>query len=86
VVTSTAIAQLVGPWKRDVRTRRCFGNRSGQDFYHRHVIQQVQRPAIIMGAEQRLWPAQLYGGISRVFPEQLGPEYFRFLTYDYYQA
>lgn len=55
---------------------------SGKTFTMAHVIQQIQRPAIVM-APNKILAAQLYGEFREMFPKN-AVEYF-VSYYDYYQ-
>ena len=55
---------------------------SGKTFTMAHVIQRIQRPAIILAPNKTL-AAQLYGEMKSFFPEN-SVEYF-VSYYDYYQ-
>ena len=78
-----AIAELVEGIKRGERDQVLLGvTGSGKTFTMAHVIQQTQRPALILAPNKTL-AAQLYGEMKSFFPEN-AVEYF-VSYYDYYQ-
>ncbi|QJD58153.1 excinuclease ABC subunit UvrB [Pseudomonas sp. gcc21] len=79
----TAIAQLVEGIEAGLSHQTLLGvTGSGKTFTVANVIQQVQRPAIIMAPNKTL-AAQLYGEFREFFPNN-AVEYF-VSYYDYYQ-
>ncbi|WP_150303749.1 excinuclease ABC subunit UvrB [Pseudomonas saliphila] len=79
----TAIAQLVEGLEAGLSHQTLLGvTGSGKTFTVANVIQQVQRPAIIMAPNKTL-AAQLYGEFREFFPNN-AVEYF-VSYYDYYQ-
>jgi len=79
----TAIAQLVEGLEAGLSHQTLLGvTGSGKTFTIANVIQQVQRPAIIMAPNKTL-AAQLYGEFREFFPNN-SVEYF-VSYYDYYQ-
>jgi excinuclease ABC subunit B len=79
----TAIAQLVAGLKNGARNQVLLGvTGSGKTFTMAHVIQQMQRPALIL-AHNKTLAAQLYGEMKAFFPNN-SVEYF-VSYYDYYQ-
>ena len=79
----TAIAQLVEGVEAGLSHQTLLGvTGSGKTFTVANVIQQVQRPAIIMAPNKTL-AAQLYGEFREFFPNN-AVEYF-VSYYDYYQ-
>jgi excinuclease ABC subunit B len=79
----TAINELVTGLKRDERDQVLLGvTGSGKTFTMAQVIEQVQRPALILAPNKTL-AAQLYGEFKGFFPEN-AVEYF-VSYYDYYQ-
>jgi len=78
-----AIAELVAGVNEHERDQVLLGvTGSGKTFTMAHVIQQVQRPALVMAPNKTL-AAQLYGEMKSFFPEN-AVEYF-VSYYDYYQ-
>jgi excinuclease ABC subunit B len=78
-----AIRDLVAGIRRDERDQVLLGvTGSGKTFTMAHVIQEVQRPALILAPNKTL-AAQLYGEMKSFFPEN-AVEYF-VSYYDYYQ-
>ncbi|NBC31457.1 MAG: excinuclease ABC subunit UvrB [Alphaproteobacteria bacterium] len=78
-----AIAELVDGVRRGERNQVLLGvTGSGKTFTMAHVIQEVQRPAVILAPNKTL-AAQLYGEMKGFFPEN-AVEYF-VSYYDYYQ-
>ncbi len=78
-----AIAELVQGLQRGEREQVLLGvTGSGKTFTMAHVIQQMQRPAIIL-APNKILAAQLYGEFKSFFPSN-AVEYF-VSYYDYYQ-
>jgi excinuclease ABC subunit B len=79
----TAIADLVSGLETDERTQVLLGvTGSGKTFTAAQVIQQTQRPALILAPNKTL-AAQLYGEMRSLFPNN-AVEYF-VSYYDYYQ-
>jgi excinuclease ABC subunit B len=79
----TAIADLVSGLNTDERTQVLLGvTGSGKTFTAAQVIQETQRPAIILAPNKTL-AAQLYGEMKQLFPNN-AVEYF-VSYYDYYQ-
>jgi excinuclease ABC subunit B len=79
----TAIASLVDGLNAGLARQTLIGvTGSGKTFTMAHVIQAVQRPALIMAPNKTL-AAQLYGEFKQYFPEN-AVEYF-VSYYDYYQ-
>lgn len=79
----TAITQLVASLEENERNQVLMGvTGSGKTFTMAHVIQKLQRPAIIMAPNKTL-AAQLYGEMKEFFPNN-AVEYF-VSYYDYYQ-
>ena len=79
----TAIRDLVEGIGNDDRTQVLLGvTGSGKTFTAAQVIQQTQRPAIILAPNKTL-AAQLYGEMKQLFPNN-AVEYF-VSYYDYYQ-
>ena len=79
----TAIAELVEGVLADDKTQVLLGvTGSGKTFTMAKVIEQVQRPALIL-APNKILAAQLYGEFRSFFPEN-AVEYF-VSYYDYYQ-
>ncbi|MFD1704673.1 excinuclease ABC subunit UvrB [Methylopila henanensis] len=79
----TAIAELVDGVRRQERDQVLLGvTGSGKTFTMAQVIQQTQRPALILAPNKTL-AAQLYGEFKSFFPEN-AVEYF-VSYYDYYQ-
>ncbi|MBU6268092.1 MAG: excinuclease ABC subunit UvrB [Sphingomonadales bacterium] len=79
----TAIADLVGAAKEDEKTQVLLGvTGSGKTFTMAKVIEELQRPALIL-APNKILAAQLYGEFKSFFPEN-AVEYF-VSYYDYYQ-
>ena len=79
----TAIKDLVEGIANDDRTQVLLGvTGSGKTFTAAQVIQQTQRPAIILAPNKTL-AAQLYGEMKQLFPNN-AVEYF-VSYYDYYQ-
>lgn len=78
-----AIAKLTEGLKQGLTDQVLLGvTGSGKTFTMAHVIQELQRPAIIMAPNKTL-AAQLYGEFKAFFPEN-AVEYF-VSYYDYYQ-
>src|SRR5437588_2889321 len=78
-----AIDQLCEGIERDERDQVLLGvTGSGKTFTMAHVIQRIQRPAIVLAPNKTL-AAQLYGEMRSFFPEN-AVEYF-LCYYDYYQ-
>ena len=78
-----AIAELVGGLKRGERDQVLLGvTGSGKTFTMAHVIETLQRPALIL-APNKILAAQLYGEMKDFFPHN-AVEYF-VSYYDYYQ-
>jgi len=78
-----AIAELVAGVNEHERDQVLLGvTGSGKTFTMAHIIQQVQRPALVMAPNKTL-AAQLYGEMKSFFPEN-AVEYF-VSYYDYYQ-
>ena len=78
-----AIEDLVAGIRQEERDQVLLGvTGSGKTFTMAHVIQQVQRPALVMAPNKTL-AAQLYGEMKSFFPEN-AVEYF-VSYYDYYQ-
>ena len=78
-----AIADLVEGVKRNDRTQVLLGvTGSGKTFTMAKVIEQTQRPALILAPNKTL-AAQLYGEFKNFFPDN-AVEYF-VSYYDYYQ-
>ncbi len=79
----TAIAQLTEGLKEGLTDQVLLGvTGSGKTFTMAHVIQELQRPAIIM-APNKILAAQLYEEFKNFFPDN-AVEYF-VSYYDYYQ-
>jgi len=79
----TAIADLVSGLSDDDRTQTLLGvTGSGKTFTMAKVIEQTQRPALILAPNKTL-AAQLYGEFKSFFPDN-AVEYF-VSYYDYYQ-
>ncbi len=79
----TAIAELVDGIRRKEQDQVLLGvTGSGKTFTMAQIIQQVQRPALILAPNKTL-AAQLYGEFKNFFPEN-AVEYF-VSYYDYYQ-
>jgi len=79
----TAIAELVDGIRRQERDQVLLGvTGSGKTFTMAQVIQQTQRPALILAPNKTL-AAQLYGEFKSFFPDN-AVEYF-VSYYDYYQ-
>ncbi len=78
-----AIKQLVSGLNEGVRSQTLLGvTGSGKTFTVANVIQQVQRPVLVLSHNKTL-VAQLYGEFKQFFPES-AVEYF-VSYYDYYQ-
>ncbi|WP_106638590.1 excinuclease ABC subunit UvrB [Allosphingosinicella vermicomposti] len=78
-----AIKELVGQIKDDEKTQVLLGvTGSGKTFTMAQVIEQTQRPALIL-APNKILAAQLYGEFKSFFPDN-AVEYF-VSYYDYYQ-
>ncbi|HET6467886.1 MAG TPA: DEAD/DEAH box helicase family protein, partial [Geminicoccaceae bacterium] len=78
-----AIGELVAGLERRERDQVLLGvTGSGKTFTMAHVIQKMQRPAIIL-APNKILAAQLYGEMKSFFPNN-SVEYF-VSYYDYYQ-
>ncbi|MBS7669107.1 excinuclease ABC subunit UvrB [Croceicoccus gelatinilyticus] len=79
----TAIAELVEAAKEDEKTQVLLGvTGSGKTFTMAKVIEEMQRPALIL-APNKILAAQLYGEFKSFFPNN-AVEYF-VSYYDYYQ-
>ena len=79
----TAIAELVEGVRRNDRTQVLLGvTGSGKTFTMAKVIEETQRPALILAPNKTL-AAQLYGEFRSFFPDN-AVEYF-VCYYDYYQ-
>ena len=79
----TAISELVAGIKSGERDQVLLGvTGSGKTFTAAHVIQQTQRPTLILAPNKTL-AAQLYGEMRALFPHN-AVEYF-VSYYDYYQ-
>ncbi len=79
----TAIAELVQAAKEDEKTQVLLGvTGSGKTFTMAKVIEEMQRPALIL-APNKILAAQLYGEFKSFFPNN-AVEYF-VSYYDYYQ-
>lgn len=79
----TAIAELVEGLQRGERDQVLLGvTGSGKTFTMAHVIEAIQRPALIL-APNKILAAQLYGEMKDFFPHN-AVEYF-VSYYDYYQ-
>jgi excinuclease ABC subunit B len=79
----TAIADLVAAARDDERTQVLLGvTGSGKTFTMAKVIEELQRPALVL-APNKILAAQLYGEFKSFFPEN-AVEYF-VSYYDYYQ-
>ncbi len=79
----TAIAELVGGLHEGLSDQVLLGvTGSGKTFTMAHIIQQLQRPSIIL-APNKILAAQLYGEMKSFFPNN-SVEYF-VSYYDYYQ-
>ncbi|WP_171795516.1 excinuclease ABC subunit UvrB [Novosphingobium sp. 1529] len=79
----TAIADLVASAREGERTQVLLGvTGSGKTFTMAKVIEELQRPALIL-APNKILAAQLYGEMKSFFPEN-AVEYF-VSYYDYYQ-
>ncbi len=79
----TAIAELVGGAKDNENTQVLLGvTGSGKTFTMAKVIEETQRPAVILAPNKTL-AAQLYGEFKQFFPDN-AVEYF-VSYYDYYQ-
>src|ERR1019366_1595024 len=79
----TAIAELVEGVRRHDRTQVLLGvTGSGKTFTMAKVIEETQRPALILAPNKTL-AAQLYGEFRSFFPDN-AVEYF-VSYYDYYQ-
>ena len=78
-----AIAELVRGLKNGEKNQVLMGiTGSGKTFTMAHVIESLQRPALIL-AHNKILAAQLYGEMKSFFPEN-AVEYF-VSYYDYYQ-
>lgn len=78
-----AIEKLVGGFEQGLTDQVLLGvTGSGKTFTMAHIIQEMQKPAIIMAPNKTL-AAQLYGEMKEFFPEN-AVEYF-VSYYDYYQ-
>ena len=78
-----AIQELVAGLKQNERNQVLLGiTGSGKTFTMAHVIQQIQRPTLIL-AHNKTLAAQLYAEMKTFFPEN-AVEYF-VSYYDYYQ-
>ena len=79
----TAIAELVAGARQDEKTQVLLGvTGSGKTFTMAKVIEELQRPALIL-APNKILAAQLYAEFKDFFPEN-AVEYF-VSYYDYYQ-
>ncbi|KLI63421.1 excinuclease ABC subunit UvrB [Aurantiacibacter marinus] len=79
----TAIAELTSAARDDEQTQVLLGvTGSGKTFTMAKVIEELQRPALIL-APNKILAAQLYGEFKSFFPEN-AVEYF-VSYYDYYQ-
>ena len=79
----TAIAELTAGAREDDQTQVLLGvTGSGKTFTMAKVIEELQRPALIL-APNKILAAQLYGEFKSFFPEN-AVEYF-VSYYDYYQ-
>jgi excinuclease ABC subunit B len=79
----TAIAELTGEMVNGEKTQVLLGvTGSGKTFTMAKVIEQLQRPALVL-APNKILAAQLYGEFKSFFPEN-AVEYF-VSYYDYYQ-
>jgi excinuclease ABC subunit B len=79
----TAIVELVDGVRRHERDQVLLGvTGSGKTFTVAHIIEQTQRPALILAPNKTL-AAQLYGEFKSFFPDN-AVEYF-VSYYDYYQ-
>ena len=79
----TAIAELVGAARDGEQTQVLLGvTGSGKTFTMAKVIEELQRPALVL-APNKILAAQLYGEFKSFFPEN-AVEYF-VSYYDYYQ-
>ena len=78
-----AISELVGAAREDEQTQVLLGvTGSGKTFTMAKVIEELQRPALVL-APNKILAAQLYGEFKSFFPEN-AVEYF-VSYYDYYQ-
>jgi excinuclease ABC subunit B len=78
-----AIAELIAGLRQGERDQVLLGvTGSGKTFTAAHVIEQLQRPALVMAPNKTL-AAQLYGEMKSFFPDN-AVEYF-VSYYDYYQ-
>src|SRR5882757_5557409 len=78
-----AITSLVGGLKQQERDQVLLGvTGSGKTFTMAHVIEQSQRPTLVLAPNKTL-AAQLYGEMKSFFPDN-AVEYF-VSYYDYYQ-
>jgi excinuclease ABC subunit B len=78
-----AIAELTGQMREGERTQVLLGvTGSGKTFTMAKVIEELQRPALVL-APNKILAAQLYGEFKSFFPEN-AVEYF-VSYYDYYQ-
>ncbi len=78
-----AIAELVGEIQQGEKTQVLLGvTGSGKTFTMAKVIEQLQRPALVL-APNKILAAQLYGEFKSFFPDN-AVEYF-VSYYDYYQ-
>jgi excinuclease ABC subunit B len=79
----TAIAELVAGAEADDKTQVLLGvTGSGKTFTMAKVVEQLQRPALVL-APNKILAAQLYGEFKSFFPDN-AVEYF-VSYYDYYQ-
>jgi excinuclease ABC subunit B len=79
----TAIAELTAGLKKGAPCQTLLGiTGSGKTFTMAHVIQAVQRPALIL-AHNKTLAAQLYGEFRELFPENAVHYFVSY--YDYYQ-
>ncbi len=79
----TAIAEMVDGLGKELRHQTLLGaTGTGKTFAVAHVVQQVQRPTLVM-AHNKTLAAQLYAEFKELFPKN-AVEYF-VSYYDYYQ-
>jgi excinuclease ABC subunit B len=79
----TAIAEIVGQMREGEQTQVLLGvTGSGKTFTMAKVIEELQRPALVL-APNKILAAQLYGEFKSFFPDN-AVEYF-VSYYDYYQ-
>ena len=74
-----------GPGARRAGPGAARGHRLGQDrgVTIAHVIQRLQRPAIVLAPNKNYLAAQLYGEDGELLPRERG-RVFRLVAYDYY--